>query len=265
MEEIKQCKKCNISKPLNLFNKVKGTKDGHRGECKKCESARSKEWRLKNKEKIKIKKKEYYEENKIEILAQQKEYNKNNPEVKRKSSKKAYHKDIEKSRSSAKNRSLKYYYNNQEQCQQNSLEYYYNNKEERLEYHYEYMKDKYHNDPEFKLHKLISIEINKTLKAYNNRKNSSILKYLPYTIKELKAHIENLFEPWMTWNNWGIYDPRTWKDNNSTTWTWQLDHIIPRAQLQYSSMQDVNFLKCWALLNLRPLSAKQNIKENYRT
>ena len=63
----------------------------------------------------------------------------------------------------------------------------------------------------------------------------------------------------MIWNNWAIYDPNTWDDNDQSTWTWNLDHIIPQSDLPYDSMEHPNFKKCWALDNLRPYSAKQNI------
>lgn len=59
----------------------------------------------------------------------------------------------------------------------------------------------------------------------------------------------------------GKYDPKTWDDNDNSTKTWQLDHIIPQADLPYTSMEDENFKKCWALENLRPLSSKQNCFE----
>lgn len=63
----------------------------------------------------------------------------------------------------------------------------------------------------------------------------------------------------MNWNNQGTYNVQTWDSNDSTTWTWQLDHIIPQSDLPYISMEDNNFKKCWSLNNLRPLSAKQNL------
>ena len=62
----------------------------------------------------------------------------------------------------------------------------------------------------------------------------------------------------MNWNNWGIYRSTTWDDHKQSTWTWQIDHIIPQADLPFSSMSDENFNKCWSLENLRPLNAKQN-------
>jgi hypothetical protein len=41
--------------------------------------------------------------------------------------------------------------------------------------------------------------------------------------------------------------------------TWNLDHIVPRSDLPYASMTEDNFKKCWALSNMRPYSAKQNM------
>ena len=34
--------------------------------------------------------------------------------------------------------------------------------------------------------------------------------------------------------------------------------LIPQSDLPYTSMEDTNFKKCWALENLRPYPAKQN-------
>ncbi len=101
--------------------------------------------------------------------------------------------------------------------------------------------------------------INKQLKLSDSSKNGeSCLKYLPFNSNDIKIYLENQFESWMTWNNQGKYNPKTWKDEDPTTWTWQLDHIIPQSDLPYTSMEDDNFKKCWAFSNLRPLSSKQN-------
>lgn len=92
-----------------------------------------------------------------------------------------------------------------------------------------------------------------------NKGGLSTLKYLRYSINELKEHLASQFETWMSWDNHGRYDSKTWNDNDPTTWTWQVDHIIPQSVLPYKSLVDDNFQKCWALSNLRPYSAKQNI------
>ena len=68
----------------------------------------------------------------------------------------------------------------------------------------------------------------------------------------------------MTWDNHGNYNKQLWNDNDQLTWTWQLDHIIPQSDLLYISMSEDNFKKCWALSNLRPYSAKQNLLDSNR-
>jgi len=44
--------------------------------------------------------------------------------------------------------------------------------------------------------------------------------------------------------------------------TWNIDHVIPQGATIYESMKDPNFKKCWALENLRPLDAIENIKKS---
>ena len=126
-------------------------------------------------------------------------------------------------------------------------------------------KERHKNDPMFKLRHYISIRVGGALKSNRGSKHGkSILQYLSYTIDDLKSHIESKFEPWMNWNNRGKYNIKTWNNDDQLTWTWQLDHIIPHSIFNYSSMEDEAFKKCWALENLRPLSAKQNIIDGNR-
>lgn len=123
----------------------------------------------------------------------------------------------------------------------------------------QYYRNKRINDPCYRLRKICSGSINYYLKSNGSSKNNeSCLKYLPYTIQELKEHLEKQFESWMTWDNQGTYNSVTWNEDQST-WTWQLDHIIPQSTFKYISMEDQSFKECWSLSNLRPLSAKQNI------
>ena len=87
-----------------------------------------------------------------------------------------------------------------------------------------------------------------------NKFGLSISKYLPYSMIELKEHLEKQFEPWMNWNNHGSV--------KSDHKTWQIDHIIPQSKFPYTYMSDDNFKKCWALENLQPLEAIANIKKS---
>lgn len=120
-------------------------------------------------------------------------------------------------------------------------------------------KQKRKDDPSFRLKSNISRRIREILKKNNSSKGGkTILSYLKYSIVELRIHLESQFDSWMSWNNYGVYKKTEWKDSDQNTWTWQIDHIIPQSKLYYSSMEDANFKKCWALENLRPLSSKDN-------
>lgn len=65
-------------------------------------------------------------------------------------------------------------------------------------------KNKYHTVPHIKLRKIISSRIRAVLLC--SKDNKSITRYLPYTTKDLNDHLESLFEPWMNWDNHGIYN-----------------------------------------------------------
>lgn len=125
-----------------------------------------------------------------------------------------------------------------------------------------YRRNKYKTDIVYRLRNYFSSIINFSLRKRGYAKaRKSIMQYLSYTIEDLKEHLEKQFEPWMNWNNTGNYQKDGWDDNDPSTWKWSVDHIIPQASLPYSSMEDENFKKCWALENLRPISAKENLEK----
>lgn len=81
----------------------------------------------------------------------------------------------------------------------------------------------------------------------DGKKTKSTFDALPYSPQDLKEHLESLFEEGMSWENYG---------------EWHIDHIIPQSALPYSSLDDENFQKCWALDNLQPLWASDNISKS---
>jgi len=115
----------------------------------------------------------------------------------------------------------------------------------------------------------INSNISRSIRSYlkingSSKVGKSCKSFLPFTIQELKDYLESKFEPWMSWLNQGSYKVNEWDDNDKSTWKWNIDHIIPQSKLPYISMEDDNFKKCWALDNLRPYSAKQNILDGNR-
>lgn len=111
-----------------------------------------------------------------------------------------------------------------------------------------YKQKRRNEDPFFRLSNNCSRMINLALNG--NKNNYCIWNFLPYTIDDLKHHLEARFDKYMNWDNYGNY--------------WHLDHIVPQSSFFYSSMKDEGFLKCWSLDNLQPLEAIENIKKSNR-
>lgn len=219
---MKTCAHCKTEKEKQFFSPSNLIKKS--GWCRACCSEYKLFLYLQNKEKIILEGKQYYQDNKESIIIRIKKYSQENEK-----SLSIYRKE--------------WHQNNKTRLNKNR------NLRRKI-------------DPFFRLRQDCSRLINFALsKKDTNKKGQSILNYLSYSFQELKSHIESQFEPWMTWDNQGIYDPNAWDNNDPITWTWQLDHIIPQSDLPYDSMEHPNFKKCWALSNLRPLSAKQNIIE----
>lgn len=219
------CKYCNKFLNLDCFNKNKK-------KCKECVKLYNKQYNIINAKKISIYNKDYKLSNKKEIAIKKKKYDKKY-RIENKEIRKEYQ--------------IKFL-----ACPINKLKI--KNSQNKRE------KERIKTDPNFRIKKNISKNVNSYLKKNNSsKKGESILKYLPYTIQELKINLENQFELWMNWNNQGVYNKATWNDGDQSTWVWQIDHIIPHSTFNYSSMEDQSFKECWALSNLRPYSAKQNI------
>jgi hypothetical protein len=146
------------------------------------------------------------------------------------------------------------------------------NKERITKIKVEWAKKRRKNDPAYKMRRVISTAVNSYLRTKGLSKNGiSSCEHLPYEPQQLIEHIEALFshpdnltpdgQIWMTWENRGAFNHKTWDPNDLFTWFWQLDHIIPHSEFNYTEPQGVEYELCWALTNLRPLSAKQNIED----
>lgn len=151
---------------------------------------------------------------------------------------------------------LKRYKNltSEEKEHRNKLNSKYRKTEKYKSWHRSWQKNKEEVDISFKLKRRFSSQL-----RYHLNKNNDSFKMLNFTIEDLKKHLEHQFEDWMNWDNWGAYKANEWDDNDKSTWTWQIDHIVPASSFNYNSETDDQFIKCWSLNNLRPLSSKENI------
>lgn len=239
-----------------------------RKDCKECVRSRGAAYREENHSRVLESKNSYREANRSKILEYSRKYNAR-PDVKERNREYA---KTERQRKMHAERNKKYQQNPQVKSKiaSNKRKRYRANLEDNRQKAREYMRRpevrertraRYHRTktPKRRLRSAIKVSIIYHLKKQGKSKNGSLVQYLGYSIEDLMRHLEGLWEPWMNWDNWGLYNADTWDDNNSSTWTWHIDHIKRHREFDYDSMEHPEFRKCWALSNLRPLSAKENV------
>lgn len=80
-------------------------------------------------------------------------------------------------------------------------------------------------------------------------KNNRTFELLGYSPEQLCKHLERLFLPGMTWENYGKKG-------------WHVDHVVPLSVFNYETPYDSDFKRAWALDNLQPLWEKDNLSKN---
>lgn len=143
--------------------------------------------------------------------------------------------------------SKNYYENNKDKIKSKTKEWKKQNKDKMTKWYSEYKKQRRAKDAKYKLAWNISSLMRVTLQCKGVKKTLAFEKAVGYTISQLKEHLENKFDDKMSWENYGSY--------------WHVDHIKPVSLFNFSSIEDQEFKDCWALNNLQPLEAIENIKK----
>ena len=86
-----------------------------------------------------------------------------------------------------------------------------------------------------------------SLKCKGITKRNHTYSLVDFTRDELKEHLESQFTDGMSWDNMS---------------EWHIDHIRPVSSFNYDSTEHPDFKKCWALNNLQPLWAEDNLRKN---
>jgi hypothetical protein len=223
---IKKCSRCKKIKELNEFYDRKRYKDGKSCQCKECLKDMGKISKRKNEKQVKKYNIEYRKENILKI--------------------KEYHKNL--------------YLENREKILERQKKYVKSNYEKRYEYQKEWIsknrdKRKTYWDKNNKL--VMSTADGRLNSNFSRAIRSSICSgkggrhwetVVGYSLKQLNKHLEKKFLPGMTWENYGRKG-------------WNIDHIIPVSAFNFKTSDDIDFKKCWALNNLRPLWEIENIKK----
>lgn len=221
IEFTKICTKCGTRKNWLKFQKHKGCRFGISPECTICHNKRGMLWKRKNPEKV---------------LKDRRKWYKNNPEYNNKYYKENFTRIIENSYKWAKENpekvlefSRKHRRENLEKCQKNAREF---------------ARKQYKDNPKMKLNHNMRTSIWRALKSNKNGCHWETL--VGYTLGKLKRHLEKQFVEGMTWENYG---------------EWHVDHKIPVSVFNFTKPEHNDFLKCFALCNLQPLWAKDNLSK----
>lgn len=99
-------------------------------------------------------------------------------------------------------------------------------------------------NPKYKLEATIRTRLHATLAK--GAKSARTFDALGFTIDDLRHHLERQFTRGMTWANYG---------------EWHVDHILPLSGFSYETPNCPDFRAAWALSNIRPLWAGDNIKK----
>jgi len=235
----------------------------HNGLCEGCDRKlrnriACKKYREKNKERIRQRSRERYKKNAKNEKMRQKEYYQENRESVRKRARAKYIENREKEIS----RVEKYRNENREKVLESYRRYYLSNRDKRIKDGIKFNKERREKDPIFRMRDNISKNVNSALKkSGTSKQGKSFFDIIGYCSDDLKKHLESKFEGWMSWDNYGKYEIMKWDDNDPSTWTWNIDHIIPQSSFDFKSPEDDEFKQCWALDNLRPINSKTNLKK----
>jgi len=198
----------------------------------------------------------YYEAHRVELRAKQKEYRDNNKAVIAAQKKIAHERDRERDLE----RSRRHYEQNKEAYKLRAKQQYEADKEKHYRQGREWaaanpekvkaisreVHRKYRSTPKGNLSSTISKRMNESLrKGMKAGRHWETL--VSFTVDELKRHLEKLFKPGMSWENYGT--------------VWHIDHKMPIASFNFERPDDIEFRLCWSLKNLQPLGARENMSK----
>lgn len=224
--EYKRCTKCLELRTLDKYGRDKRGFIGLAGRCRVCDKA----YRDANKDRMKIYNREYREENKEHLNAQCREYGRKNKEA-------------------IKEYQKCYRIENKEKISERNKIYGQRNAKEIQKKKLIYRKNKYENNPHFKLNRDVAMIFRYSLKRSKNVDRE--LYDLGYTVRELKGSLIKTLPSGYKWDDYlsGVI---------------QIDHKKPLAAFYYTSTEDSEFKKCWDINNLQLLLARDNLMKGVK-
>ncbi|KAF0136970.1 MAG: hypothetical protein FD152_776 [Xanthobacteraceae bacterium] len=221
----KQCSKCKEWKHRSEFHYSSKSKSKMSSACIECDREKGRAYYLANTERV---------------LARTKRLREENPERKKANSRAWY----ERNRERRYARSKAWRQANPERSREYGQRHHKKNPGAARE-----RNRKRSSTPAGKLERAIRARVWKGL--ISGGKVDKTFRALGYTPQDLREHLEKQFSPGMTWDNYGHRG-------------WHVDHIIPLSAFNYEKTTDIDFKRAWALKNLRPLWADENLRKSNR-
>lgn len=222
--ESKECPKCGKTKQIEDFHSNRSKNGGKCSSCKECTLKTNRDWRKNNKEKCHEISRRWRAANPGRKRELGKRWAENNPEKVRKTAQHWKAENPEKVRAIWR----RWCKNNPDRKKENGR----------------IASKKIRGTPKGKLNSNLSTAV--SLSLGGNKKGRHWEELVGYTIEQLKLYLEKKFTEGMTWGNYG---------------KWHIDHIIPISAFNFEKAEDDDFKRCWALKNLQPLWAADNLSK----
>jgi hypothetical protein len=219
MDETKTCYECEKTKPISEFTTKRGVATNL---CKLCNAKKAHDYYHSHKKECSIKNAERHEKNKkVDNDRSKKYYQEHKPELT------AYRKQWREE-----------------------------NKAKDNGYRYGTRMRKYKKNPKAKIMDRMRINFNGYLHRAVSKDNyiplkqrsGSVIEYLGCTPEFFIKHLESMWEPWMTWENYG---------NRRDCWS--IDHIKPLSMFDPTKKGDLAIV--WHYTNMRPISVIENSRK----
>ena len=182
-----------------------------------------KQYRILNKEKIALRKKLYSQINREKENIRLKKYKEDNPDK-------------------VKQTKDKYNKNNADKIKLSKKNYVKNNPDKVKKSINQSVAKRKLIDPLFRIKCKLKMVISNAIRRTKFNKNSKSIQILGCSYEDFKKHIESLWESWMDWDNYGLY-------NGTKNYGWDIDHIIPQSK----AMTEDELIKLNHYKNLKPL------------
>ncbi|MEK6881343.1 MAG: hypothetical protein AABY22_17100 [Nanoarchaeota archaeon] len=119
----------------------------------------------------------------------------------------------------------------------------------------EYTRNRRRTDISFRIASNLRRRVNEMVRTYKKsnriyKKVNRTLELLGCSIEEFRLYLQSLFQPGMTWENYGLH-------------SWHIDHIIPCDKFNLTEEEDQR--KCFHYSNMQPLWAIDNIRKGNKT